>query len=169
MESVNTLQLNDITIICRSSDGFINATELCRAGKRRFKDWSQLKSTKKLLEGYEEYNKDLSQLSWPAHCNLIKFEDNGTTEKYTWVHPEIAIDIAQWISVKFRIQVLKWTRELLEKGIVEAQEESKQYHEQLLQVDHIVKSDVKRSRQKLTDEEVKQTCYDLRVLKLKPK
>jgi hypothetical protein len=55
MESVNTLQLNDITIICRSSDGFINATELCRAGGKQFKDWMKLKSTKKLLDGYKKY------------------------------------------------------------------------------------------------------------------
>ena len=34
---------------------------------------------------------------------------------------------------------------------------------------HIVKADEKRSRQKLTEEEVIQVCYDLRVLKMKPR
>lgn len=120
MESYNNkLQLEGIDIICRNSDGYINATELCRAGKRRYKDWVQLKSTKKLLEGYEKYNKVEGQENRPAittNIQMIILENNGNDDRITWVHPEIAIDIAQWISVDFRIQVLKWTRELLEKG-----------------------------------------------------
>jgi hypothetical protein len=51
---------------------------------------------------------------------MIKYEDVGRTEKYTYVHKELAIDIAQWISVDFRIQVLKWIVQLLETGRVEA-------------------------------------------------
>ncbi|MGK7903861.1 MAG: KilA-N domain-containing protein [Hormoscilla sp.] len=29
----------------------------------------------------------------------------------TWVHPEVAIDLAQWLSPQFRIMVNRWIRE----------------------------------------------------------
>lgn len=40
--------------------------------------------------------------------SLIQYEDIGTTEKRTWVHRKIAIDLAQWINVDFRIKVNDW-------------------------------------------------------------
>ena len=31
----------------------------------------------------------------------------------TWVHPQVAINIAQWISPEFDVQVSKWIFELI--------------------------------------------------------
>ncbi len=163
--SNNKLQLEGIIIECRNSDGYVNATALCLAGGRRFKRYMELKSTKELLAGYAKIkgreNRPLNNIE---NKELIIKENNGDGDIITWVHRDIAMDIAQWISVEFRIQVLHWIVELLEKGRVEAIEESKQYIDQLKKVDHIVKSDEKRSRQKLTPEEVKDVCYQIRIL-----
>ena len=38
----------DLTISVRP-DGFVNATQLCKAGKKRFNNWFQRNETKKLL------------------------------------------------------------------------------------------------------------------------
>jgi hypothetical protein len=41
----------------------------------------------------------------------------------TFAHPDIAIQIAQWVSPEFAIQVSRWTRELLVTGSVKLGEE----------------------------------------------
>ena len=45
----NSLVINNITIISRSEDNYINATQLCQAGGKKFYDWSRLDSTKELI------------------------------------------------------------------------------------------------------------------------
>ncbi len=50
---MNSLCLNGITIESRESDNFINATQLCKAGGRRFPDWFKLASTKQLIKELE--------------------------------------------------------------------------------------------------------------------
>ena len=37
----------------------------------------------------------------------------------TWVHPQVAINIAQWISPEFDVQVSKWIFELMLNGKVQ--------------------------------------------------
>jgi hypothetical protein len=44
-----SLVLNNITIESRE-DGFINATQLCKAGGKQFNYWHRLASTKELIE-----------------------------------------------------------------------------------------------------------------------
>lgn len=50
--------------------------------------------------------------------NLIKQEQGGNGERHTWVHPQVAINIAQWISPEFDVQVSKWIYELCITGHV---------------------------------------------------
>lgn len=38
------------TILQRKEDGFINATQLCKAGNKQFKHWNELNSTKNLID-----------------------------------------------------------------------------------------------------------------------
>jgi len=40
----------------------------------------------------------------------------GNSQQGTWVHPEVAVDLAAWISVEFRILVNRWVREWVSKG-----------------------------------------------------
>ena len=46
---------------------------------------------------------------------------HSTSGRYggSWIHPDLAIQLAQWCSPSFAIQVSRWTRELLLYGKVE--------------------------------------------------
>ena len=49
----------------------------------------------------------------------------GNTNKYsqgTWIHPDLAIQLAQWISPKFALQVSKWIRSLFITGSISLME-----------------------------------------------
>jgi hypothetical protein len=53
MKESSQLVLNDIVIIARKEDNFINATQLCLAGNKLFADWYRLNSTKELIKELE--------------------------------------------------------------------------------------------------------------------
>jgi hypothetical protein len=96
-----TLKFNDVIVISRSEDNYINATQLCQAGGKQFNDWFCLNTTEQLLnEAVNETGISISQLI------DIKKENNY------WIHPDLAIQFAQWISPLFSLQVSKWIRTL---------------------------------------------------------
>ena len=95
-------------------DGYINATMLCKASlvckgkEKKFNDWFRLQNTKELIIALEN-DKNLN-------AGIPVFKSIEVTKgKYggSWIHPDLAIQLAQWLSPHFAIQVSRWTRELL--------------------------------------------------------
>lgn len=101
-------------IVTTRDDGFINATQLCKAGKKKFNDWYRLESTKELIKvlSKSETRIPVSQLITVLKGNSSKFEQGS------WIHPDLAVQLAQWISPIFAIQVSRWIRELAITGEV---------------------------------------------------
>jgi hypothetical protein len=110
--SKKSLVLNDISIIARAEDGFINATELCKAGGKEFKHWKENKNNQSYLQVLS------SSVGIPTD-ELINYETGSNEKRGTWVHPQVAINISQWISPQFDVQVSKWVFELALTGSVE--------------------------------------------------
>ncbi len=94
-EKPMTLILNNDIIECRKSDGYINATQLCKAGGKKFYDWSILETTKTLIN-------TLSFKAGIPALNLIN-KTAGGNHSGTWIHPDLAIQLAQWISADFAL------------------------------------------------------------------
>ena len=127
------INLNGITILSRSEDGFINATALCKAGNKKFNDWYRLDSTKQLILELEK-NLDLDNplnvsgsTGFPVDpettlntCSkTIDIINTGSNNlRGSWIHPDLAVPLAQWISPSFSIQVSRWIRELALTGSV---------------------------------------------------
>ena len=97
----------------RESDGYINVTNLCKAGKKLFGHWRQLNKTNDFL-------KELSGSIGITIDLLIQTVTGGINEnRGTWVHPQVAINIAQWISPKFDVKVSAWVYEIMITGKVD--------------------------------------------------
>ena len=87
-------------------DGFLNATAMCKVGKKEFKHWNSLISTKKII-------KSLGDMLKVPSSQLIDVK-KGCTSKYqqgSWIHPLLGTNLAQWISIEFSIKVSKWIEE----------------------------------------------------------
>ena len=82
-----TLILNNDVIECRQSDGYINATQLCKAGGKLFADWLRLKSTKEYLVSME------ANMGIPI-LDLIN-KNVGCIHNGIWIYPKMAIQLAQ--------------------------------------------------------------------------
>jgi hypothetical protein len=185
MKESSTIVLNDIVIIARSEDNFINATQLCKAGNKKFNDWYRLDITKELIKelenSYKVKNPDAgihasgnsenyeSEINYniendePQNDNIlistktnqkpktgipvlafIKGNKGGSNinTRSTWIHPDLAIQLAQWISPKFALQVSIWIRTLLTTGTVSL-------NDQLLEENNMYKNELRMKDEKI--------------------
>jgi hypothetical protein len=140
------LTLNNIVIESRESDNFINATQLCKAGGKRFKNWTCLDQTNLLMEELKNRLKCEGKIL-PSHEIKVIDVKRGNSKNFSqgsWIHPDLAVQLAQWISPAFSIQVSRWIRELFITGTVsidsqKTDEELKNLQDQLHQRDTQIK------------------------------
>ena len=115
-----SLILNDITISTRNTDNYVNVTELCKAGGKKYNDWYRLQRS-------EQFLTELSRSAGIPADLLIQVISRGPSEnRGSWCHPQVAINIAQWISPKFDVLVSKHILELYTNGTVELENHSLQ-------------------------------------------
>jgi len=107
------LDLGDNLYIENRDDGYINVTNLCKAGNKEFKAWNRTEKTQSFLKALSRsvnINTDL----------LIQSITGGKNEdRKTWVHPYVAINIAQWISPQFDVKVSSWIYEVMLTGKID--------------------------------------------------
>lgn len=95
--------------INQRQDGYFNATEMCRAGGKFFKDFERLESTKNYLKALEQ-----NRMILPTDAVQVFQGVSGGS----WVHKLVALELARWISPSFSIQCNLWIEELMSKGTV---------------------------------------------------
>lgn len=89
----------------RSRDGYVNATAMCKAADKQFKHYNENASTKEFIAELS------SEVGIPA-TELIQSVTGGNPAlQGTWVHPQVAIHLAQWLSAKFAVRVTQWVYE----------------------------------------------------------
>ena len=88
----------------RKSDGYVNVTNLFKASAKDFNEWRRLNKTFDFL----------AELSESVGIPILYLIQNNT-----WVHPQVAINIAQWISPQFDVKVSSWVYENMMNGKIE--------------------------------------------------
>jgi hypothetical protein len=86
----------------RAGDGYINATAMCKAANKEFKHYNENRTTK-------EFVAELSREVGIPTSELIQSLSGGNPQlQGTWVHPQVAIHLAQWLSPRFAVMVTEW-------------------------------------------------------------
>ncbi len=94
----------------RAKDGYINATAMCKAANRPWSRYWEVKASKDFAEALS------TDLGIPI-SELIQSLSGGVPEMQgTWVHPQVAIHLAQWLSPQFAVQVTQWVFEWISGG-----------------------------------------------------
>lgn len=89
--------------LVRISDGYINATLLCKISNKRIDRWKESPGTKKLVEKVcIKYDLD--------RAKIIETYQGGKNSG-TWVHPDLGIHLAQWCSSEFCLKIAEWIDE----------------------------------------------------------
>lgn len=85
----------------RPKDGYINATELCKKAGKQWAHYWQNTATQAFL-------KELSSVNGIPLTDLTQTIQGGTPQfQGTWVHPQVAVDLARWLSPRFAVFVSK--------------------------------------------------------------
>ena len=101
-------QLATSTIQQRSSDGYINATELCQAANRRWYQYRRVEENGAFLRA-------LSGQTGHPETQLVQEVISGDDTE-TWVHPQVAVHLANWLSPDFAVKVSGWVHDWLSTG-----------------------------------------------------
>ena len=108
-------QYNNNPVTFRMDGGitYVSATEMAKPFGKRPNDYLSLPSTNELV-------KAITRKSGIAENQLIKINRGGLNPA-TWLHEDVALDFAQWLSVDFRLWCLDRLKELLKYGITATQ------------------------------------------------
>jgi len=96
-----THQTNSGIVQQRAVDGYINATALCQAAGKRWHNYVRNEATGHFLRALAAK----TRISVMELNQEVK-DPNGIPS--TWVHPKVAIHLAQWLSADFAVQVSEW-------------------------------------------------------------
>lgn len=111
---VDRLADNDV-VSQRVMDGYINATAMCKSAGKLIADYGRLSSTSAFL-------KELSIDMGIPISELVQSVKGGESNlQGTWVHPQVAINLAQWLSPKFAVLVSKWVFEWMSGNMKQPQ------------------------------------------------
>ena len=92
-------------LLVRDCDGYINATALCKAGGKWFKNYRRNNQTLAYVQALEN-------VVGISSSELMQSRQGGSAKSQgTWVHPQVATHLAQWISPEFAVQVTTWISE----------------------------------------------------------
>ena len=91
----------DFKVIMMNSNGYINATKLCKLGGKEFYSWKENKSSKELIN---EIEKIAPRNSGEQILIELKTEV-GNDLRGTYVHMKLICHIASWVSPVFAIKV----------------------------------------------------------------
>ena len=131
--SMLSRSVNGISVDQKVRDGSINGTTMSVAYGKDISDWLKTDDTFELVTALafdlgliseEDARKKLVEIKSDKNPNSIKTRvsaaypslvvvkrgspDNGGG---TWIHPDLAVQLAQWCSKPFAIQVSRWVRE----------------------------------------------------------
>jgi hypothetical protein len=114
-------EYNGLHIPQRPTDGYVNATAMCKASGKLLGDYLRLKSTKEYFEALAP------SMGIPITALVQVFQGgNDQDEQGTWVHPEVAVDLGKWCSVDLRIAVNRWVVDWMTNGVATKQEDDTQ-------------------------------------------
>lgn len=90
----------------RPTDGYINATDLCKKAGKQWNNYWRNNTTQAYINALSAE----TRISVSALVQIFK-GGNETKLQGVWVHPQVAINLAQWLSPEFAVQVSKWVFE----------------------------------------------------------
>ena len=89
----------------RASDGFISATAMCKAAGQLFGHYRESPATQAFLDALS------ADIGRPISEIVQSIKGGQSHLQGTWVHPQVAINLAMWLSPQFAVQVSKWVHE----------------------------------------------------------
>lgn len=160
----SSMILSGITIISRKDDGYIDLNALCKAGNKELSEWKRNKKTDTFLQV-------LSTTLGIPRVELLKYNSGSNGNRHVWGYPQVAINVAQWISSEFNVKISKWIYELLLLGKVELDKEhsSEELTNELIKKIHNLEDNLEIANKTIEDKDKKIKDQDKTIERMKYK
>lgn len=111
----NTFQYNgtDITFLSGNKEVMVNATEMSKTFGKQPSDWTKTKSAQDFIDS-------LSAVRKICRTDLIRVLQGGNMQG-TWMHEDVALEFARWLSPAFAIWCNDRIKELMRYGMTATQ------------------------------------------------
>jgi hypothetical protein len=86
----------------RQIDGYVNATAVCQANRKRWNDYARLERTEAYIAALA------ADAGFPATGLVVSIKGGRPELQGTWIHPRLAVDLARWISPAFAVWMDGW-------------------------------------------------------------
>lgn len=112
---VNRVDLTvDVSLLSKTEEMFFNATQMAKPFGKRPIDWLRLPDTKAYIDAILEVRKShfensLITLSAGNYEDLVKTKKGGKYQG-TWLHTDLSIAFARWLSPIFSVRLDMWTK-----------------------------------------------------------
>jgi len=93
---------NGTPISRRTADGYVNATAMCKANSKEWKHYFETDRAHRYLEALE------GSVGIPTDRLFTSITTGPNEGRGTWVHPQVAVDLARWISAPFAVWMDGW-------------------------------------------------------------
>jgi len=93
---------NGVEIRRRPSDGYVNATAMCKAYGRQWSHYMENARTSQYLQALS------TSLGIPRDLLTQSITTGPNEFRGTWVHPRIAVDLARWLHPEFAVMMDGW-------------------------------------------------------------
>ena len=110
----------------RPADGYINATKLCNQCNKLIGHYLENETTKAFLGALSA---DIGiPITGKGGLIQIRRGGNDKSAQGTYVHPQVAINLAQWLSPEFAVLISKWVFEWMLAPKVSKKKEPRQFN-----------------------------------------
>lgn len=103
-------QVQGSVIDQRASDGYINASALCKAANKLWADYKRNARTQRFLEVLA------ADMGIPISEIIQEVKGGEPTAQGTWVHPKVATNLGMWCSPEFEVMVTSWVTDWIGSG-----------------------------------------------------
>lgn len=86
----------------RQADGYINATAMCKVAGKLWGHYQENAQTKAFLKALS------ADIGIPISDVVQSIKGGDRSLQGTWVHPQVAVHLAQWLSPEFAVKVSQW-------------------------------------------------------------
>lgn len=148
---------NNITFQLGNGDVMVNATEMAKAFGKMPKDYLRTQSAQELINALSVRLKCLT-------ADLVKVVQGGDIQG-TWLHEDIALDFAQWLSVDFKLWCNDRIKELIKTGVTTISDEDEAIYNAM----NILQKRLEASKQKVQMLESKVELQETEIKYLTPK
>lgn len=113
--TITTFNYGDTPISFRNDDGsvMVNATQMAKRFGKQSSEWLRLPSTREFLSELSSMGKSLTCDNQLVITKMGSPDNGGGT----WLHEDVALEFARWLSPKFAIWCNGRIKELLTQGV----------------------------------------------------